>query len=86
LISYRKGGSDWKYTKPFMIEVEVPNLRTDLRQKLAFIHLIMPEYLTNENGKMMDELIRGSMVNDISLGYIFVYSISSEGNNKFHIS
>ena len=26
LTSYRKRGSEWKFTKPFMIEVELPNL------------------------------------------------------------
>ena len=34
----------------------------------------------------MDELIRGQMVTDLSLGYIFVYSITSVGKNKFHMS
>jgi hypothetical protein len=26
LTSYRKRGTEWKFTKPFMIEVELPNL------------------------------------------------------------
>lgn len=41
---------------------------------IAFIRLIRPEWLINDNGKLVEEIIRGCMT-DGALGSIYIYDM-----------
>ena len=63
-----------------MIQDEIAPL-----QIISFIKLIKPEFITNEQGRLMNEVIRSPQFLDTSLKTIQVYSLLKNEDGEFMV-